>query len=173
VYYIHSAATDEAKNVLKEVQTLAKELGIEIVVGEAADLEGALEVLENTPEDCDWLFLTPHGLYGPEFTEKALEVSASRQIGVTWFVDSPVRGYLISYGLSMTDTAKQAAHIVDRILRGASPADLPVQTAENYLTVNLEAAEAIGWDIPMSVLRQANTIVRPGDFDEPEENTDG
>lgn len=76
-----------------------------------------------------------------------------------------LQGYVMGYGPSYNETGRQAAQVIDRILRGASPADLPVQIAENYLMINLEAAEAIGLEIPESILRQADVIVRPGDFD--------
>ncbi|MBN1285165.1 MAG: hypothetical protein JXB47_07195 [Anaerolineae bacterium] len=132
-----------------------------------------MELLENPPDDIDWLLLTPFLPYALEFYEALVALSMSRRIGIAGFADLPVQGYLIGYGPNMDATAKQAAYIVDRILRGAHPADLPVQIAENYLTVNLEAAEAIGFDFSVSILRQADTIVRPGYFDQTvDENSD-
>jgi putative tryptophan/tyrosine transport system substrate-binding protein len=160
VYYLYSTLTGEAETVLQRVQELAEELEIELVPAPITDLDSSLELLENTPEDTDWFFLTPYVPYDTEFRETLLAISESRQIGVAGFSDSPSRGYLIGYGANLDDTSRQAATIVDLVLRGARPEDLPVQTAENFLTVDLATAESIGWDIPVSVLRQADTIIR-------------
>jgi hypothetical protein len=46
------------------------------------------------------------------------------------------------------------------VLRGTSPADLPVEIAEAFLSINLETAEALGLDIPDKILQQADTIIR-------------
>jgi putative ABC transport system substrate-binding protein len=160
VYYLYSTLTGEAEAVLQRVQELAEDLEIELVPAPITDLASSLELLENTPEDTDWFFLTPYVPFDAEFHEALLALSESRQIGIAGFTDTPSRGYLIGYGASMDDTSRQAATIVDLVLRGASPEDLPVQTAENFLMIDLTTAETIDWDILVSVLRQADTIVR-------------
>jgi putative ABC transport system substrate-binding protein len=50
--------------------------------------------------------------------------------------------------------------LVDQILKGAKPADLPVETAEHFLHINLKAATAIGLTIPDDILRQADLVIR-------------
>ena len=67
---------------------------------------------------------------------------------------------LTSYGIDITATGKQAARLADQIFQGVKPAELPVETAEFYLAINLKAAEAIGLDIPDKILLQADIIVR-------------
>jgi putative ABC transport system substrate-binding protein len=166
VYYLYSPLTLDAEPVLQRVQELAEELDVEVVPAPTTDPASGLELLENIPDDVDWLFLTPYVPFDMEFSEALLALSTSRQIAIAGFGDFPSWGYLLGYGANLDATAKQAADIVDLILRGANPADLPLQTAENFLTVDLVAAEAIGWEIPGSVLRQANTIVRSDYWDE-------
>jgi putative ABC transport system substrate-binding protein len=100
-----------------------------------------------------------------DFNQMLATVSLERSIGIAGVIDSPTQGYVLGYGPNIYESDAQAARIIDRILRGASPNDLPVETAENYMTINLEQAAAINWDIPESILRQANTIVRPGYFE--------
>jgi putative ABC transport system substrate-binding protein len=140
-------------------------LDVEVVPAPITDLDSALKLLEDTPEDVDWLFLTPFVPFDPKFFEALAGISKSHQIGISWVTDDAIPGYLMGYGPNILATERQAAQIVDRILRGASPADLPVQTAENFLMVNLEEAAAINLEIPESILRQASTIVHPGDLD--------
>ena len=165
IYYLYSTMTGEAEIVREQVEIVGAELGVEVVLAPITDVASALELLENAPEDIDWLFLTPFVPFDLEFYAKLSEVSLSRKAGIAGVIDQPTQGYVVGYGPSLDDSDRQTARIADRILRGASPADLPVQTSENYLTVNLEAAAAIELEIPEGILRQANTIVRPGYFD--------
>ena len=69
-------------------------------------------------------------------------------------------GLLTSYGMEQVSSGKQAARLADQIFQGAKPADLPVETAEFYLAINLRTAEAIGLQIPDEILSQADIIIR-------------
>ena len=74
------------------------------------------------------------------------------------FVDE--RG-LMSYGVDYADLYRHAAVYVDRILKGAKPADLPVQQATKFeFIINLKAAKQIGLTIPPDVLARANQVIR-------------
>jgi|GEM_PF-6837609 len=106
----------------------------------------------------DWLFLTPYVPYAQEFSQALLAVSETYQIPISYFMFVPVQGYLMGYGPNIDASDRQAARQVDRILRGASPAILPVQTAENYLYVNLEAAETLHMEIPANMSTQQSTV---------------
>jgi putative ABC transport system substrate-binding protein len=69
-------------------------------------------------------------------------------------------GGLMSYGTDIVDQFGQAASYVDRILRGAKPADLPVQAPTKYQTIlNLTTAKALGFDVPPSLLVRADEVI--------------
>jgi putative ABC transport system substrate-binding protein len=74
------------------------------------------------------------------------------------FIDE---GGLMSYGTDLTDSYRRAAVYVDKILKGAKPADLPVQQATKFeFIINLKAAKQIGLTIPVRVLERANQVIR-------------
>jgi putative ABC transport system substrate-binding protein len=67
----------------------------------------------------------------------------------------------MSYGVDFDDLYRRAAVYVDKILKGAKPADLPVQQATKFeFIVNLKAAKQIGLIIPNRVLERANQVIR-------------
>jgi putative tryptophan/tyrosine transport system substrate-binding protein len=164
VYYLYSTMTGEAETVLGQVQAVGEELNVEVVPAPITDLASSLEALDNVPEGTDWLFLTPYVPFDFAFSAKLMEVSMATGAGIGGVTDIPIPGYVLGYGPSLDASIGQAAAQVDRVVRGANAGELPIQTAENFLTINLEAAEAINMEIPEGILRQANTIVRPGDF---------
>jgi ABC-type uncharacterized transport system substrate-binding protein len=75
--------------------------------------------------------------------------------------DYPDVGGLISYGVHFPDLFRRAATYVDKVLKGAKPADLPVEQASKFeLVVNLRTAKALGLTIPPAVLLQADEVIR-------------
>jgi ABC-type uncharacterized transport system substrate-binding protein len=65
------------------------------------------------------------------------------------------------YGVNTTDLFQRAAYHVDKILKGAKPADLPVQQATKFeFVINLKAAKQIGLTIPGRVLERANQVIK-------------
>jgi hypothetical protein len=110
--------------------------------------------------------MTPYVPFDFELQGAIIAKSLELKAGIAGVTNQPTIGYAVGYGPDLSLSDRQAARTIDRILRGADPAELPVQIAENLLTINLEASDAIALEVPVGVLRQANLIVRPGDFDE-------
>lgn len=94
--------------------------------------------------------------------KRIVELAAKHRLPAIYFqkefVDS---GGLMSYGADFEDLYRRAGGYVDKILRGAKPAELPVQQATKFeFIVNLKAAKQIGLTIPVRVLERANQVIR-------------
>ena len=110
----------------------------------------------------------PHGLYvatgplmnanGKRIVGLELKSRLPSMHGNREFVDA---GGLISYGVDPADSHRRVAIYVDKILKGAKPADLPVEQPTKFeLAINLKTAKQIGLTIPQSVLARADRVIK-------------
>jgi putative ABC transport system substrate-binding protein len=143
------------------IQAVAPALGVEVTpigVDDIGVIERAVEALARSANG--GLIMTALGL--PTVTSDLIITLAARHklpaiYPFRWWVTT---GGLVSYGPDYVDQFRGAAGYVDRILKGAKPADLPVQAPTKYeLAINLKTAKAIGLDVPASVLARADVVI--------------
>jgi putative tryptophan/tyrosine transport system substrate-binding protein len=97
------------------------------------------------------------------FSQRALlaELGVKSRLPTAYLLrEHVVAGGLLAYGVDLRDNFRRAAGFVDRILKGARPADLPIERPTQFwLTVNLKTARTLGLTIPPSVLARADETV--------------
>jgi putative ABC transport system substrate-binding protein len=146
---------------LEAASEVAPKLGVELITRQVCNPEEVIAAIENIPEEADAIFLLPDSLISTrifDFIKAAIELQLPTSGANVEIVKTG--GALTSYGMEQISSGKQAARLADQIFQGIKPADLPVETAEFYLAINLKTAEAIGLDIPDEILLQADIIVR-------------
>ncbi len=137
------------------------QLGVELMPSEVTSVDEMLARVDTLPEDTIIYLLSPlSSLEGglEQLSQAAKErgvpvFSTNREIGASPF---PVANYTVTFA----GEAQQGANMVDRILKGQKPADMPVETAEYYLDIDLASAEAYGVHIPDEIVKQANVVIR-------------
>jgi len=104
------------------------------------------------------------GLASPIFfrqrTEMAQVAIKHRLPSITPFREAAEAGLLMAYGASLPDMLRRAAELIDRVLKGARPADLPMEQPTKFeLVINLKTAKALGLTIPPSLLARADQVI--------------
>jgi putative ABC transport system substrate-binding protein len=142
-------------------ESAAQSLAIDVVpirVESAADIERAIETIARVPNGS--LVLPPDGTT-IQHRDLIIALAARRQVPAVYaFRFFVTAGGLMSYATDLVDQYRQAAGYVNRILRGANPADLPVQAPTKFETVvNLKTAKALGLTVPPAMLVAADEVI--------------
>jgi putative ABC transport system substrate-binding protein len=146
---------------LAAVNQVAATLGVDLITREIRNPEELNAAIENIPAEADAVFLLPDSLLSTRLSD--IVAAATRlKLPVSGANVEVVKAFevLTSYGFDQIGAGKQAARLADQIFQGVNPADLPVETAEFFLAVNLKVAKAIGLEIPNEILLQAEMIIR-------------
>jgi putative ABC transport system substrate-binding protein len=150
------------RDTLRQAEAAARALGLKLQVIEArnpVDLDKAFSAMAMERSDALSVFGTPMF-----FVERVrlVQMAARSRLPTVFssrqFVDA---GGLMSYGANLDDLIRRSATYVEKILKGANPANLPVEQPTKFeLVVNLKAAHALGIAIPESLLWRADEVVR-------------
>jgi putative tryptophan/tyrosine transport system substrate-binding protein len=162
VVVLWNVANPANVSVWQEAQTAARALGLLLQSQEVRgpqDFEGAFARTAQVRSEALLVlgdsFLNMHEQQIAAFaTQHHLPSVFSRR-------ESVMAGGLMYYGSSLPDKFRRAAYYVDKILKGAKPADLPVEQPMKFeLVINLKTAEALGLTIPPTLLFQADEVIR-------------
>jgi len=154
-------ANDASRLTQEETRLAARQLGLRLQilpVQKVDDLGGAFA--EAAVAGARAIIITPGTLFGANLKTLA-KLALRHRLPSIWVREAyTAAGGLLSYGPDRVDLFRRAAGYIDKILRGAKPADLPIERATRfYLSVNLKTAKALGIAIPSSVLLRADRVI--------------
>ena len=145
---------------LEEVETAARALGIETIalkIRQAADIAPAFEALKGRAEA---LYVVGDSLTAANQVRISSFALATRLPTMNPNRERLEAGGLMSYGPNFPSHYRRSADLVDKILRGAKPADIPVEQPTKFdLVINLTTARAIGLKIPEAILLRADELI--------------
>ena len=160
--YKNPAFAELPRSSVEVLQEAARALGVALQllpVHTPDDLEGAFAAMAR--ERAQALLLVPASLFVVHQPRLLRLVAESRLPAIFWRRYFAEAGALMAYGPNIRDEFRRAATYVDKILKGAKPADLPVEQPMKFeFVINLKTAQALGLTMPPTLLFQADEIIR-------------
>ena len=146
---------------VERVKRAAPKLAIEfqpIPALTAVELAGGLKAAAKDPPDALIVLSPIYAAYRDEIVDFATKTKVPLTMDTSGLAGEP--GALLSYGADISDLFRRAATFVDKILKGAKPADLPVEQPIKFdFVINLKTATALGLDVPPTVLVRADKVI--------------
>jgi putative ABC transport system substrate-binding protein len=131
---------------------------VAMAVGSDNEMEAAIAALAQRQDSC--LMIGPDPFNVVRIRRIAQLVAQNRLPAISVYRPLAAEGGLMSYGPDTADIFRRSAGYVDRILKGASPADLPVQQPDKFeFVINLKAAKALGLIVPTTLLATADEVI--------------
>jgi putative ABC transport system substrate-binding protein len=161
VVLVNPANVNATENTLRDLHEAAPTMGLELRVLKAttiAEIDAAFATFAQ--EHPDALFVGPDGFFSSRRVQFAI-LAARERIPATYTNRGYVTaGGLMSYGTDLVDVARQVGTYTGRILKGAKPADLPVQQSTKFeFIINLQTARALGLEMPPAILSIADELI--------------
>jgi len=146
----------------REIQAAARALGLTLQplgVREPSDFDGAFSAMARERPDALFVVADPLTTLN---RRRILDFAAKGRLPAMYEFSSYVNdGGLMAYGPSFSEMSRRAAVYVDKVLKGARPADLPVEQPTRFeLAVNLKTAKALGLTIPPSIMVRADQVIQ-------------
>src|SRR5262245_30897600 len=146
---------------IREVNVAARSLGVQLLLLEARgpnEFDDAFAAMAK--ERVGALLVLSDGIFSSHRTRLA-DLAARSRLPAAYAIREIVEaGGLMSYGPSFLDLFRRSATFVDKILKGAKPADLPVEQPTKFeLVINLKAAKALGLEVPPLLIAQADELI--------------
>jgi putative ABC transport system substrate-binding protein len=146
---------------LREIETARQAGGVELIampVTTTAEMETAVNTLAQKPDSS--LMIGPDPFNVVRIKQMAQLATQNRLPAISVYRPFAVEGGLIAYGPDTADIFRRAAGYLDRILKGANPAELPVQQPDKFeFIVNLKAAKTLGLTMPRTLLATADEVI--------------
>jgi len=145
----------------RDAEASAQSLNITLLrfpVESAADFEAAFKMMNEEKCDALYIFASPFAQgHWKRLAQLAIDYRLPAMYGFREFVD---RGGLLSYGATTSDAYRRAAALVDKILKGSRPSDLPIEQPTRFeLVINARTAKTLGLEVPPTLLALADDVI--------------
>ena len=161
VYLKNSSNPNDARQ-LEEAQKGARTLGVRLVTLDArnaGELDAALRTVPRS--GADGVLVAGDFLFATNERKIARTVRKAKLPAIVSWMQNPDDGLLMSYGVNLKELGRHAAIFVDKILKGAKPADLPIEQINKYeLVIDLRVANEQGIKVPQELLLRADEVIR-------------
>jgi putative ABC transport system substrate-binding protein len=158
---IYNAGEANSRTLVAMAKKAAKEMGANVVEATVTNSSGVLMAAKSLVGKVDSIYI-PTDNTVVSALESVLKVAEDNKLPVvTGDTDSVKRGALASYGLNYYKLGKQTGEIVAKVLKGANPAETPVETLKDLeLYINLKTANKIGLKVPESIVKSAEKVIK-------------
>jgi putative ABC transport system substrate-binding protein len=145
----------------KEIDTAARSLGLRSRLFDVRNVDDIQRGFDAASKESGVAVVIGLDTVTQEYRKTITELTAKHRLPAIYaareFIDA---GGMMLYGVSYPDLYQRAATYVDKILKGAKPADLPVEQPSKFeFVINLKTAKALGLDLPASVLARADEVI--------------
>ena len=145
---------------MREVQAAADTLGLDVALSEIRQTKDIASAFDRLKGRADALYVCTEPLVFTNRVRINILAAAARLPTMHSHRDYIEAGGLISYGTNFPDLFRRAGNYVDKILRGSSPGDLPVEQPTKFdLVISLVTAKALGLDVPPTLLARADEVI--------------
>jgi len=152
---------DNSRLIDQELRAAAAKRGLVVYAADARtpnEIQGAIWQLADS--GAAFFYIQPNGLFNEQISQIARLARERRLPTISDQYRHVTAGTLMSYGVKTVDSYRRAAVFVDKILKGANPADLPVEFPTSVvLALNLKTAKALGITVPQSILLRADEVI--------------
>src|SRR5262245_49550766 len=162
VAVLFNGANPSNVTALKEVETASRVLGIQMQSLDVRDIGGFEGAFDSATQQRASAVLVQRDPLNNSYPGRIVALAANHKLPAMYpEIQFCNAGGLMSYGVNTVDLYRRAAHYIDKILKGAKPADLPVEQPTKFeFVINLKTAKQIGLTIPPNVLARADKVIR-------------
>jgi putative ABC transport system substrate-binding protein len=146
---------------LRSLEAAAPSFAISPIAAPVRNVEDFEDVLSKLARDPHAGLIIPPDIFTARHRDLIISLVARHRLPAAYpFRFWATANGLLSYGIDTTDLFRRSASYVDRILKGAQPADLPVQQPTKFeLVINLKTAKALGLEVPPTLLARADEVI--------------
>jgi len=160
IYVFNNPNDNSSIQALASLTEAAPSFNVELVIRDAGTVEEIDAGLNAIPEDTDAIFIPASAFYESQIDRFVNAADAHRLPLAAPATNNVWSGALTSFGHDNVPLGTQASRLAVQILTGVKPADLPIETADLFLSINLKTANVIGLSLPDALIRQADIVAR-------------